>query len=89
MLEHTPPGGRACIGQCWLSLVVDPGRKFVWTIYRNAQEHLRVLDAALLGALAKKYSGVLWVHPYAVGMIWDEVCLAGKLRNPEAVVGIG
>ena len=56
---------------------------------RYPQKHLRVLRAAILRALAQKDSRPVRVDPHLVRAIRNQVGLARKLRNPEAVIGIG
>ena len=48
-----------------------------------------MLRAAILRALAEKDARLMRVQPHFVDAIRNEVCLSGKLRNPETVVGVG
>src|SRR6266403_4937027 len=69
-------------------LRLDPGGKVSGAVHPNAQEHLRVLRPAILGTLAKKQAGVVRVKPHFIDPVRDQVRLAGKLGNPEAVIGV-
>ena len=51
------PGGYACVLNGGLLLGADPGGKLFRTVHRDAQQHLCVLNSAVLRALAEKDSG--------------------------------
>src|SRR6267142_3339932 len=70
-------------------LVSDPALKIFGSVYRDAEKHLRVLRAAVLGALAEIDPPLVRVYPHFVYAVRNQVCLSGKLRNPEAVIGVG
>src|SRR3954466_11827198 len=70
-------------------LGANPVGKIRGSIYRNAEQHLRVLYSTVLGTLAKKNTGALRIHPHSVGVVRNEVSLACKLWHPKAVVSIG
>src|SRR5271168_5584230 len=72
-----------------LLLRADPGRKNLRAIHVNAKQHLGVLRAAILRALAEKEPGAIGGNPSFVGVIGDQVGLPSKLGNPEAVIRIG
>src|SRR5712671_2756334 len=70
-------------------LVSDPGFKNFGGVYRDAEEHLRVLRAAILRALAEIDARLVRVYPHFIYAIRNQVCLSGKLRNPETVISVG
>ena len=55
----------------------------------DAQEHLRVLRAAVLGALALVEPGLVRVDPGVVDLVRDQIRLARQARHPEAVGHVG
>src|ERR1700692_3979767 len=87
--KYSPAGHCACVYDSGSLLGANPGGKTLRPIHRNEEENFRVLCSAVLRTLAKKNSCVLGVHPHSVGMVRNEVSLAGKLRYPKAVVGVG
>ena len=86
--KHLPASDDTSVFDCWFLLGVHPGTEIVRPVHRNAEEHFGVLRSAILCALTHENSGALRVHPHPVGMVWNEVRLACKLRHPEAVVGV-
>src|SRR6266404_2377211 len=70
-------------------LLSDPGLEIFGSVYRHAEEHLRVLRAAILRALAEIDARLVRVHPHFVYAVRNQICLPGKLRNPETVIGVG
>ena len=72
-----------------LLLCADPRGKIRGPVHGNAQQHLGVLRAAILRALAEIDSRTRRVDPHLVHAIRNQVGLAAQLRDPEAVVGVG
>src|ERR1700728_1992603 len=87
--KHSPAGDCTSVFDRGFLLSLNPVGKILRSLHRNAEEHLGVLGSAVLRTLTKKDSRVLRVHPHSVGVIWNEVRLAGKFRHPKAVVSIG
>ena len=87
--EHSPAGQHLVVLRRGLLLRANPRVKVLGTVHDDAQEHLGVLRPAVLRALTEKHAGPLRVHPHLVDAIRNQVGLAGQLRNPEAVVGVG
>src|ERR1051325_7121977 len=85
LLENQTASGRARIVLGQLLLLLDPAVEFLARIHINAEQHLCMLGATVLGALAEKQSGALRLNPHRVYFIRDEVRLAGQARYPEAV----
>src|ERR1700678_3278538 len=87
--KHLPASDCASVFDCGLLLSLHPAGKILRSVYRNAEQHLSVLGSAIWRTLAKKDSGALRLHPHSVGVVWNKIRLAGKLRHPKTVVGIG
>src|SRR5262250_690589 len=72
----------------WLLLLVYPSLEVSRAIDVHAQEHLRVLGSAVLRALPEKQAGLVGIQPSLVRVIRNQIRLSGKLRHPEAVIGV-
>jgi len=66
----------------------DPFGELLGRIDVDAEKHFGVLRAAILGALPKVHAGFVRVDPDGINAIGDQVCFAGELRNPKAVIGV-
>ena len=66
----------------------NPLTELLGRIDVDAKKHFGVLSAAVLRALTKVHTGFVRLHPHGVDAIGDEVGFAGKLRNPETVIGV-
>src|SRR6202795_4785406 len=71
-----------------LSFRLDPLVKLLARINIDAQEHLGVLCAAVLCALAEIQSRFMRIDPHVVDAIWNQICLSCKPWHPEAMFGI-
>jgi hypothetical protein len=71
-----------------LTLLLNPLIKVRVRLDINAEEHLGVLDSAVLCALAEINAGFVRIDPHAIRMIRYEVRLTCKTWYPEAVIGI-
>ena len=69
--------------------VAGPSAETLQECPQSPQQHLGVLCAAILRALADKDSCLVRVDPHFILAIRNQVGLARQLRNPETVVGIG
>ena len=87
--EDAPASGYIRVEHCRLLLGVDPRGKPLRTVNVNPQQHLGVLRAAILRALAKKDAGLVRIDPHVIHAIGNQVGLARQLRNPETVVRVG
>ena len=72
-----------------LLLVVQPALEVRGGIDVHSQEHVGVLRAAVLGALAEEQALLARLEPHLIGASRDQVGLAGQARHPEAVADIG
>src|SRR5262245_8655355 len=54
-------------------------------MHDDADQHSSVLRPAILRAVAQICSRRHRVYPHAVVAVWNDVCLSGKLWDPEAV----
>src|SRR6266436_6871309 len=75
------PGRRSLLGRplCEVFLGLDG----------HDEQHPRVLETTVLGALTDVPARLLRVDPYPVGLVRDHVHLPGELGNPETVNDIG
>src|SRR5262249_50206094 len=87
-LEDLSSSGLLFIIVCWLLLPFHPGLEVFRAVYVYAQKHLRVLRPAVLRTLPEKYAGLMRIQPCLVRVIWNQVCLPGKLWYPETVIRI-
>src|SRR5262245_37109466 len=71
-----------------LSLFAHPGVEVFRGIHIHAQQHLRVLRAAVLRALAEKQARLMRIEPHLVWVIRDQVGLSCKLGNPKTVISV-
>src|SRR5258705_9229820 len=69
-------------------LLSDPGLETFGSVYRHAEEHLRVLGPAILRALAEIDPRLVRVDPHFVYAVRNQVCLSSELRNPKAVISV-
>src|SRR5258706_9575258 len=83
--ENEAPGGggRVVLGELLLSL--HPSLKVLRRVHIHTQQHLRVLGAAVLGALADEKPRPFRLNPHRVHFVGDEVGLASQTRHPETV----
>src|SRR5262249_21046247 len=88
-LEDASAGGRRSVLHCGLPLRTNPPVEIVGRIDEHALQHLGVLEATILCALAEKYARPSRIHPQMVHAIRDEIGLSSELRNPEAVIRVG
>src|SRR5271169_344628 len=72
-----------------LLLLLDPLLELFRRIHINPQEHLGMLDAAILSALAKIESCLLRVDPGLIRVVRNQVRLSGQPWHPKTVIGIG
>src|SRR5271156_1487950 len=72
-----------------LLLLLDPLVELFRRIHINPQEHLGMLDAAILSALAKIESCLLRVDPGLIRVVRNQVRLSGQPGHPKTVIGIG
>src|SRR5260221_4557715 len=81
LLENEPAAGRirTILGE--FLLLFYPAVEVLTRLHIDPEEHLRVLGAAVLGALAEKQSGALRLDPHRVHFVGDEVRLAGQARH--------
>src|SRR5947208_5923774 len=63
----------------------DPRPELVLRMDDHDEEHQRVLQPAILGALADERPHPPWLDPDAVRLVRDRVHLSRQLWNPEAV----
>ena len=89
--EDSPAGSRACRPRVAGSLLrANPRVEILAAVHRDAQQHLGVLGPAILRALAEKDArcgaGRSTCCSTRFGI---RSVLPAKLRNPEAVVGVG
>src|SRR5260370_36668220 len=73
----------------WPLLRMCPGVEVLMAVHVYAKKHLRVLCSAILSALPEKNASLVRVEPRLVHAIGNQVCFAGKLRYPEAVISVG
>src|SRR5262245_18218921 len=85
LLEHEPAGGSTRVVLGDFLLVFYPALEVLPRVHIDAEQHLGVLGAAVLGALSEKQAGALRLNPHRIHFVRDEVRLAGQARNPEAV----
>src|SRR4030095_9547961 len=85
LLENQPPGSRARIVLGEFLLLCYPTVEVLAAVHIYAEQHLRVLRAAVLGTLAEEQPGALRFNPHRVDFIGDQVRLAGETRHPETV----
>ena len=71
-----------------LTLFLDPTVELIARLDVDAQKHLGVLGSAILCALPQVKTGLMWVDPRAIDTVGNQVGLAGKTGNPEAVIRI-
>src|SRR5271156_2804983 len=69
-------------------LLLDPLLELLRRINVNPQQHLGVLDSAILSALAKIESCLLRVDPGAIRVVRNQVRLSGESRHPKTVISI-
>ena len=67
--ENASAGGYILVEHCRLLLGADPGGKLFGVVNANPQQHLRVLRAAILRALAEKNSCLVRIHPHVIHAI--------------------
>ena len=75
-LENEPARGRGRIVLGQLLLLLHPSIKVLTGVHIDAEQHLRVLRAAVLGALADEKAGPFRLNPHRVYFVGDEVRLA-------------
>src|SRR2546428_3351243 len=63
----------------------DPGPELVLRKHGSHEGHQRVLEPAILGALADIRPHPPWLDPDAIRLVRDPAHLPRQLRNPEAV----
>src|SRR5262245_1542145 len=85
LLENKPAGRSVRIVLGEFLLLLHPAVEVLTRVYIDAEQHLCMLGAAVLGALAQKQPGALRLDPHRVHLVGDEVCLAGQTRHPETV----
>src|ERR1035438_3073883 len=86
--EYSLSLGSSATLDCRLALPLNPAIEVSTWLNVDAQQHLGVLRPAILSALAQINSRLLGIDPHAVRMIRNQIGLAGKARDPEAVVCI-
>ena len=72
-----------------LTLLLHPAVELIARLHIDAQQHLGVLRAAILGALPQVQSSLVRIDPHAVFAVWNQVRFPGQTRHPEAVIGVG
>src|SRR5215471_4470947 len=87
-LEHMSSRSFFFILVRWLLLLVCPSLEVFRAIYVHAQKHLCVLCPAVLRTLPEKQARIVGIQPRLVRVIWNQIRLSCKLRNPEAVIGV-
>jgi hypothetical protein len=86
--DPAPPGHRGLLpGRT--RLLLHPALEILGSVGVDAEEHLGVLGAAVLGALAEVEARLPGLDPHLVPPVGDEVRLSRQARDPEAVVGVG
>src|SRR5262249_31508859 len=80
--ELAAPPGRVVLRRRRL-LRDHPGLKFVLGMHDHDQKHQRVLQSAILGALADVRSDPPRLDPYPVCLVGDGVHLSGQLGNQK------
>ena len=81
--------GRNGVGRVrGLLLLLNPTIELVARLHIDAEKHLGVLGSAILRALPQENTGLVRVNPRAIDMVGNQVGLAGKSGNPEAVIRI-
>src|SRR5882724_6663579 len=68
-----------------LLLLLHPSVKILTRVHIDAEQHLRVLGAAVLGTLPEVQSGAFRLNPHRVHLVGDEIRLARKTGHPEAM----
>ena len=81
-------GGDTCIHNRGLFLSLHPSGEAFGRIHVDAQEHLGVLRAAVLRALAEEQAGLVRIEPHIVDAVRNQVSFSVELRNPEAVIRV-
>jgi hypothetical protein len=71
-----------------LTLLFNPSIEVRMRLDINAEEHLGMLDSAVLCALAEVNAGFVRIDPHTIRMIGYEVRLTCKTWYPEAVIRI-
>src|SRR5882757_3416480 len=87
--ENEAPGGGGRIVLGELLLFLHPSLKVLRRVHIHTQQHLRVLGAAVLGALAQEKPSPFRLNPHRVYFVGDEVRLARQTRHPETVHNVG
>ena len=73
---------------CVLALLLNPAIEIGTWLNVNAEQHLGVLRSAVLRTLPKVNARLMRIDPHTIGMVGNQVGLAGEARDPEAVVRI-
>ena len=87
-LEDVAAFGRGIIRRRNAFLTLDPGVEIRGRIHIHPQQHLGVLHAAILRALAEEQTGFMRIDPGVIRMVRNQVGLSGQAGHPEAVVGV-
>src|SRR6516165_8651954 len=86
--EGVPPGPHVGLLHGRLPLVGQPGLEVARGLDDDPEEHVGVLGAAILGALAEVQAGAVSLEPHAIGATRDQVGLAAQPGYPEAVAHV-
>src|SRR5271163_2057256 len=73
---------------CGFRLFLGPLFEFIWRVNVNAEKHLGVLGAAILGTLANINAWFIWIDPHVVFTVGNQVGLSSQTWDPKTVVGI-
>src|SRR6476646_9800207 len=87
-LEDAPPSVYSVIRLRLLILLLNPAFELIAGLDIDAQKHLGVLRAAILRALSQVKTRLVRINPHRIHAIGNQIGLARKARNPEAVIGI-
>ena len=84
-LENHPARGDLWVLRLRRLLLAYPAIEILRRVNINAQQHLRVLRAAILRALSDEKAGALRLNPHLILTIRNEVRLARQPRHPKTV----
>ena len=78
-------------GRSWRSglLVGHPFVEAFLSVDNDPQQHIRMLCAAILGAVPKIHARLEGIEPRLIILVGDDVGLPSKLRQPKTVNDIG
>src|SRR6201991_1421941 len=80
-------GVRVC--RSGLLLLFDPSFKLILWVYNYANQHSRVLCAAVFSAVASIDSGFGGLDPHQVFAVRNEICFTGQLGYPKTMCDVG